>query len=239
MQVKSIKTKIFREHEDLFSFVLKYVKIIRENSILVVTSKIVSLSEGRVAGYKGEKTRANLIKTESDFILENNILFTIKNNIVMAFAGVDESNGNGKLTCLPKDSYKSAETLRKKLMRKFRLRNLGVLITDSGFMPLRNGAVGMAVGYAGFRGVRNYIGKKDIFGRILKMSKTNVADSLAATAVLTMGEGKEQTPLAIIYDAPVVFTDKTKRGEISVDQKKDMYGPLFANIKKYAKKNKR
>ena len=40
------------------------------------------------------------------------------------------------------------------------------------------------------------------------MSKTDVADSLATAAVLCMGEGKEQQPLALITNALVEFNDK-------------------------------
>ncbi len=234
MEIKPFKTRIFRESEDLFSFVLEYIKKISkkdlDGSILVVTSKIVSLSEGRMIEYKNQKQKNELIKRESDFILEKNILFTIKSGMVMAFAGIDESNGNGKIILLPKDSYKSAEALRKKLAQKFHLKNLGVLITDSEFMPFRTGALGVALGYAGFAGVRNYIGKKDIFGRILKMSKTNVADSLATSAVLCMGEGKEQQPIAVITDAPVVFKEKINKKELIINPKKDIYAPLFNKL---------
>ncbi len=84
-------------------------------------------------------------------------MFSIKDGMVMAFAGIDESNGRGKLVLLPKDAYKSAKLLRQKLLRKYNLKNLGILITDSGFIPLRKGAIGFAVGYSGFSGVKNYI----------------------------------------------------------------------------------
>jgi F420-0:gamma-glutamyl ligase len=36
------------------------------------------------------------------------------------------------------------------------------------------------------------------------MTKVNVADALAAAAVLVMGEGSEQTPLVVIGDVPFV-----------------------------------
>src|SRR3989338_8893552 len=79
MEIKPIKTRIFRENEDLFSFVLQYVKKIPENSILAVTSKIVALSEGRTAQYKNQATKVKLIKEESDFALnERKMLFSLK-----------------------------------------------------------------------------------------------------------------------------------------------------------------
>ena len=231
MQITPIKTRIFKEKEDLFSFILEQVKHINENSILVVTSKIVALSEGRTALYKNEKQKITLIKKESDFTFKTKIVWlTFKDGMVMANAGIDESNAKGKLIFLPKDSFKSAEILRKKLMQHFQLKNLGILITDSRLLPLRAGAVGMAVGYAGFEGVRNYIGKKDIFGRVLKMSKTDVADSLATSAVFCMGEGKEQQPLVLINDAPGCFVKKINKKELKISPNKDLYLPLFGSI---------
>ena len=78
MKIEPIKTRIFREHEDLNLFVLQHIKKIPEKSILAVTSKIVSLSEGRTEKHKGEREKAKLIKKESDLILDKNNLFTIK-----------------------------------------------------------------------------------------------------------------------------------------------------------------
>ncbi len=231
MQIKAIKTRIFRETEALLPFILKYIKKIPEGSVLVVTSKIVALSEGRTVVFKNEKQKIALIKEESNLAIKTkNTWLTIKDDMVMAFSGIDESNSNGKLTLLPKDSFESAKVLRKKLIQNLRLKNLGVLVTDSGFLPLRTGTIGLALGYAGFKGIRNYIGKKDIFGRILKFSRTDIADSLATSAVLCMGEGKEQQPLAIITNAPVVFTEKINKKELRIKTTKDIYAPLFNKI---------
>ena len=231
MRIKVIKTRIFRENEDLLSFILKYVKKLPEKSVLVVTSKIVALAEGRTVEFINEKQKTELIKRESDFAVKTKVVWmTIKDGMVLASAGIDESNANGRLILLPRNSFKSAEFLRKKIMQKFRLKSLGVIVTDSRLMPMRAGALGIALGYSGFKGIRNYIGKKDIFGRVLKISKTNIADSLATSAVLCMGEGKEQQPLALIKDAPVIFSNNIKKGEIIIDAKKDIYCPLFMNL---------
>jgi len=131
------------------------------------------------------------------------------------------------LILLPKDSFESAATIRDELMKRFELKELGVLITDSRLFPLRAGVVGVALGYAGFQGIRDYRGMPDIFGRLLKLSQTDVADSLATAAVLCMGEGKEQQPLAVITDVSVVFTEKVNKKELYIDPKEDIYGPLF------------
>lgn len=87
---------------------------------------------------------------------------------------------------------------------KFKLRNLGVIITDSTTSPLRYGVTGKCITYCGFKGVKSKIGEPDLFGRNLRMTRVNVADALSAAAVLCMGESKEQTPLDIIDDLPFV-----------------------------------
>jgi F420-0:gamma-glutamyl ligase len=233
MKIIAIKTKVFLENEDLLSFIFKYVKKLSENSIFVVTSKILALSEGRVEEFKSEAEKIKLIKQESSFALKTKYTWlTIKDGMVMASAGIDESNAKGKLILLPKNSFKSAEFIRGELKKKFKIKNLGVLITDSRIFPLRAGVVGVALGYAGFKGVRNYIGKKDIFGRILTMSRTDVADSLATSVVLCMGEGAEQQPLALITNAPVEFSEKVNKKELKINPKEDLYLPLFRSILK-------
>ena len=211
-------------------FIVRHIKKLPEKSVLVVTSKIIALSESRTAD---TKDKIKVIKSESDFAVETKYAWlTIKDGQVMASAGVDESNANGKLILLPKDSYKTANLLKNFLQKKYKIKNFGVLITDSRTIPLRAGIIGMALGYAGFKGIKDYRGKKDIFGRKFHFSRTDIADSLAASAVLAMGEGNEQQPLAIIKDAPIEFCNKVLRKELYIDPKDDMYRPLFLKLPK-------
>jgi len=233
MKIKAFKTKVFVEKGDLIKFITSEVKHIPENSVLVVTSKIVALSEGRVVVCKNEEEKVKIIKSESQFAMKTKYVWlTIKDGMVLSSAGIDESNANGKIILLPKDSFKVASSLRTKLMKFYKIKNLGIIISDSRLLPLRAGVVGISLGYAGFKGIRKYKGKKDIFGRILKMSRTDVADSLATSAVLLMGEGNEQQPLALITGAPVEFVDKINKKELAIDPKEDVYQPLFEKIKK-------
>ena len=232
MQVRAIKTKVFKEKEDLIVFISRYIKKLPEKSVLVVTSKIVALSEGRVVVAKNEKEKEAIIRAESSFAMKTKYTWlTIKDGMVLASAGVDESNADGKIILLPKDSFKSAEYIRNIFKKKFKIKNLGVVITDSRLLPLRAGVVGVALGYAGFKGVRNYIGLPDIFGRPLKMTETDIADAIATSAVLLMGEGSECQPLALISDAPIVFTDEVNKKELMIDPKEDVYAPLFKKLK--------
>ena len=150
----------------------------------------------------------------------------------MASAGIDESNADGKMILLPKDSFAAADMIRTALKQKYGIADLGVIVTDSHTQPLRAGVTGVALGYAGIKGVRDYRGSKDIFGREFKFSQVNVADSLAAAAVFTMGEGDEKKPLAVITDAPVSFADAVDRTEVRIPLEDDMYLPFFGRLPK-------
>ncbi len=235
MFVKPLKTSLFKERDDLIAFITKRIKKVREGSIVVVTSKIVALSEGRTAPLGTEEDFAKLVKAESDYAIQaaGGWWLTLRDGTIIASAGIDKSNAFGKLILLPRDSYKAARELRFVLSKHYKVRNLGILVTDSRLMPLRAGVVGVALGYAGFKGIRTYIGKKDLMGRKLKFSKTDVADSLATAAVLTMGEGNEQQPLALIEDAPIVFTKTNpSRKELYINPALDLYRPLLTNLPK-------
>ena len=231
MHVRAIKTKIFQENENLISFITRYIKNIKEGSVVVITSKIVALSEGRTAIAKNEKEKDTLIKSESEYALKTKYVWlTLKEGTLIANAGVDESNARGenKIILLPKDSYTAADSIRRNLMKHYGVKKLGVLITDSRILPFRAGVVGVALGYAGFKGIYDYRGTPDIFGRKLKMTQMDIADGLATSAVLLMGEGNECKPLALITDAPITFVNKVKKGELYIDPKDDMYGPFFS-----------
>jgi len=228
-----VRTRIFKEGEDLVAFILRYIQKPSEGSVLVITSKIVALAEGRTAAFENEREKDAIIRNESDFALKTKYAWlTVKDGTVMASAGVDESNAAGKLVLLPADSFLAAKNLRNTLRRHWKLKKLGLLITDSRLFPLRAGVVGVALGYAGFKGIRDYRGKKDIFGRKLKMSRTDVADSLATAAVLEMGEGAEQKPLAVIENVALEFTNTTNRNELVIALTDDLYYPLFRNAKR-------
>lgn len=232
MQTRPIKTRIFEEREDLVVFIKKHVPALKDGSVLVVTSKIVALSEGRTKKPANEKEHVALIKSESETAIQTTFVWlTLKDGMMMANAGIDESNANGKLILLPKDSFKAASTLRKALMKEYGIMKLGIVVTDSRVLPMRAGTLGIALGYAGFKGLTDYRGKKDLFGRPFKFAKTNVADGLAATAVLAMGEGNESMPLAVIEGAPVVFQDTVKKGELLIPLKDDIYLPFFGRFR--------
>ncbi len=231
MNVTAYRTRIFREGDELINFITRHIRRIPERSVLVVTSKIVALSEGRTVVVKNSREKDRLIRRESDLAVRTKYCWlTIKDGMVMANAGIDESNANGKIVLLPKDSFATANFLRRALCKIYQVKHFGVIISDSRVVPLRAGVTGVAIGYAGIRGVRDYRGKKDIFGRKLHITQTNVVDSVATAATLVAGEGNERQPLALVKGAPVVFTNRVQKKEIHISPKDDMYRPLIRGL---------
>ncbi|MDP2648427.1 MAG: coenzyme F420-0:L-glutamate ligase [bacterium] len=230
MNIRAIRTRVFKEGEDLPAFITKQVPALKDGGILAVTSKIVALSEGRTSAVHSDKAREALIRAESSWMRHvfAKWWLTVRDGIVIVNAGVDESNSaDGKLILLPKDSMRAAREIRSALCKKYRLKNLGIVITDSRVVPLRAGVTGVALGYAGFKGVRDYRGKKDLFGRAMSVTQTNAADCIASAAILEMGEGSERCPIAVITDAPVAFTDRVDPKEARIPMRQDMYRALF------------
>lgn len=240
MKVAPIRTRVCKEGEDLTGFITGHIPSLKNGSVLAVTSKIVALAEGSVVRATNARAKDAIIRAESEWQLQAKYgKLTLKDGLLMWNAGVDESNAKGNVILLPKDSFLAAARIRKALMKHYDISKCGVIITDSRIMPLRAGVVGLALGYTGFKGLRDYRGKEDIFGRKLKFTQTDIADSLATAAVLVMGEGKEQRPLCVIEDAPVEFSEKTNRKELIVAPKDDMYRPLFGKIPKTTTRKKR
>lgn len=240
MKVSTIKThKITDKNKNIFDILDKYVVDFKDGSVLAVTSKIVAICEGRIV--KADTAdKHELVEQEADYFLpassnSYNFYLTIKNNLLVATAGIDESNGNGYYILWPADPQKSANDIREYLLKRFFVENVGVIITDSKTTPQRWGVTGAAIAHSGFSALNDYRNKPDIFGKELKVTQVNVADGLAASAVLAMGEGNEQTPLATITDVPFVDFQKRNPNTEELESLKilineDLYSPLLTSV---------
>lgn len=232
MLVQSLQTRIFQKGESLVDFIMSQVpnSVICEKMILVITSKIVSLAESRVVPMSST-SKEDLVRSESDLFLGEGgygCYLTIKQGLFIASAGIDESNSqNGDYILYPKDPYQSLQTLHPILKAKWKLQELGLLMTDSHTTPLRKGVTGISLAHWGFIGVKSHIGHQDLFGRSLKMTTVNWADGLAASATLLMGEADEACPLACIHHAAVEFKDIINPKEVQIPWQDDLYYPIF------------
>src|SRR3990172_7083833 len=142
MKVTPVKThKITQKDKDIFQILDRYIKSLKDKSVVAVTSKIVSICEGRIVKI-GSKTKDELVEKEAELYLPRHMSkydfsISIKHSIFTASAGIDESNGNGYYILWPKDPQKSANRIRIWLKGRFNLENVGVIITDSQTTPLR------------------------------------------------------------------------------------------------------
>lgn len=239
MIITPIKTPIIEPgSEDIITVIDKTVTTLNTRSILVITSKIIAICEGSIANL--EQSKQKRAKQYADYHTVTKIgnkqhVITITNNVIALNAGIDESNVKGFLVLPPKNPQQTAKKIRSHLKKRFRLGEVGVVITDSISWPFRRGTMGVAFSHAGFIGLKKYVGKKDLVGRIHRSTFSNVRDALAISAVIVMGEGKEQTPMAIIEDIPFVeFRDNAPTREeisaLSVNQDNDFYTPLLKKI---------
>ena len=239
MLVTALKTDKISPGRTLNQVLDKYLVNLNDNSVLAITSKIVGICENRVVPIGGvDKTK--LIERESDYFLDPalskyNMSFTITRNTLVPVAGIDESNGNGNYVLWPEDPQKSANQVRDYLKKRFSLKSIGVVLTDSTARPLHFGTEGVGIAYSGFAPSNNYIGQPDLFGREFKVSISNILDALASAAVVVMGEGTEQTPLAIIEEVPFVrFQDHDPTEEELAEfylshMEDDLFEPFLKN----------
>lgn len=121
---------------------------------------------------------------------------------VVAQAGIDLSNAappgaaasSGPWALLlPRDPDDAAARLRVALELGTGTR-WGVVVTDSWGRPFRQGTVGFALGASGLPTLLDWRGCADLDGRTLQQTWTALADQVAATADLLMGQGAAQVP---------------------------------------------
>jgi putative folate metabolism gamma-glutamate ligase len=239
MNIQAVKTHKIRKKGNIIDILDKYIAEFTDNSVLIITSKIVSICEGRVKKV-GKVNKQDLIHQEANLYLppesnKYNFSLSITHGLLTPAAGIDESNADGYYILWPKDPQQTANDIREYLVKRFSLKHVGVIITDSRTMPLRWGTIGAALAHSGFEALNDYRNTPDIFGRIMQVTQANIAEALAASSVVVMGEGAEQTPLAIINDVPFVhFQDRNPSKEeleaLTISIEEDIYAPLLTSV---------
>ena len=95
--------------------------------------------------------------------------------------------------------------------------------------------MGISIGFHGFHPNRPYNGQKDIFNHTIIQGNSNLIDALSAFAGILMGEGNEQTPLAVINDIPfIAFQDRppTQKeiASLRISLAEDIFSPLLTTM---------
>lgn len=206
----------------------------QDGDILVVTSRIVSKSEGRKirlsevtpskralelgSEVKRDPRLVELILSESrDIIRATEQAFIVEHKLgfICANAGIDHSNVQSDNEgeddwhlLLPENPDQSARRFSSDLKRTTG-KKVGVLIIDSQGRPWRRGTVGAVIGTSLVPTIVDLRGKEDIFGYKLRITIVAAADELAASASLMMGQAAERVPAVHVRGFPYDLCEST------------------------------
>ncbi|HEX8631488.1 MAG TPA: coenzyme F420-0:L-glutamate ligase [Catenuloplanes sp.] len=192
--------------DDLAALIGAAAPWLRDGDVLVVTSKIVSKSEGRLVDVPAQDgparaaARAEVLAAETARVVARRGPTTIvqtHHGFVMAAAGIDASNvERDRLVLLPKDPDAAARELRTGLRHRHGV-DVAVIISDTMGRPWRNGLTDVALGAAGLPPVRDHRGEVDPYGNELQVTEMAVIDELAGAGELVKGKC-DQVPVAVV-----------------------------------------
>jgi coenzyme F420-0:L-glutamate ligase/coenzyme F420-1:gamma-L-glutamate ligase len=216
---------------------------IQEKDVIVITHVAVSKAEGNVVNLdevspserakeiaqqtEKEPELVEVILRETKEIVRtgpNSLITETRNGIVCANAGVDRSNVEGErnVVLLPKNPDASAQKIRQKI-KSLTGCDVAVIVSDTHGRPFRMGEINVAIGVAGIKPIRDRRGEKDLFGYVLRIKQTAVADELASAAELVIGQANEGIPVAIIRGYNYQATEKESAAELTRPKEKDLF----------------
>ncbi|MFX1309747.1 MAG: coenzyme F420-0:L-glutamate ligase [Promethearchaeota archaeon] len=231
MELFSIKLPLIKKNDPLLEIIIQTIreqgKSLIEGDIIVIAEKVVATSQGRVISlskveniserakklakeYDMDERYVELILQEASMILGGmrHVILAKVNDFLIANAGIDQSNaGSGSVVLLPKNLKEVVWNYWKELKKEFKIENFGVIIADSRVQPLRKGTIGIAIATAGFEPIEDLRGQPDLFNRPMEITMRAIADDLASAAQFLLSEADQQTPIVIIRNSKVEFTE--------------------------------
>lgn len=238
---------IIKEGDDLARLICEKAEErnvhVQDGDIIVVTHVIVSRAEGNIVDldtiepsefaknlarqYDKNPKVVEVVLRESKSIVRmgnRNIITETKHGFVCANAGVDRSNvpGDRNVVLLPANPDRSAQRIRQKI-KKLTGRDVAVIVSDTNGRPLRDGQINVAIGVAGIEPIRSRIGEKDLFGYVLKVKRTAIADELASAAELVIGQANEGVPVAVIRGYVYPKSEKAKAKQLIMPKKRNLF----------------
>jgi len=238
---------IVKEGDDLAELICETAEkqgvSIENGDVLVVTHVIVSRAEGRVVNLdqvtpselafsvskhlNKDPALVEVILREAKGIVrmgDGKLITETEQGFICANSGIDVSNVPGERTValLPKDPDGSASKIRNRI-KEITGKNVAVIISDTHGRPLRNGEINIAIGVSGIKPIRDRRGEKDLFGYVLRVKRTAIADELASAAELVIGQADEAVPVAIIRGYKYPKSETAKATEIIRPKEKDLF----------------
>jgi len=250
MQLFGIHTRLIEPKDNLVDIILdglRRQKIpMNDRDVLVIASKVVAIVQGRLVRLSSIEPserarkiaeRCNLEPSFVEVVLReaeevyggvSRALFTLKNNVLIANAGVDHKNApRGHAILWPEKPNESAEKIRNEILERTGKR-VGVLIIDSRVTPLRMGTTGVAIGMAGFNPIRDCISDKDLYGNPLLITRHALADDVASAAHLIMGEANGLIPAVLIRNVPADFSKEVDLDSAIISAKECLFMSCIA-----------
>ena len=233
------------EGDDLSKLVvdalLLRITSLEDGDIDIITSKVVSKSEGRdidlatiepnafaqryAQAWDKDPRVVEVVLNESKRIVRQvgPVLITETNHgFVCANSGIDQSSSGAhdRVVLLPEDPDESARTIR----RKFR--DLGfdipVIISDTFGRPWRESQVDVAVGIAGMNPVTSYIGEVDPHGHEFLVQSLCVADEIASAAELVKGN-VSRIPAVVVRGFSYQSDEEATMQDVLRDPQNDLF----------------
>ncbi len=249
MHLFGIRTRLIKTKDDLVGIVLaalsKQKLTIEDGDVVVFASKVVSVTQGRLARldtikpsgeakklaekYKLEPSFTEVVLEEAEKIYGgvSGALLTLKNGVLIPNAGVDHKNApRGHVVLWPENPHESAEKIKAEIFERTGT-NVGVLIVDSRVTPLRMGTTGVAIGIAGFNPIRDCRAEKDLYGNKLLITRHALADDLASAAHLVMGETNGLVPAILAKGVPFSLTEKTDPNLMLISERNCLFMNCF------------
>jgi coenzyme F420-0:L-glutamate ligase/coenzyme F420-1:gamma-L-glutamate ligase len=197
-----------------------------DGDVLVLTSKVVSKSEGAAR----DREKAEVVAAESVRVVArrgSTVIAETRHGLVLAAAGVDESNvPDGRPLTLPVDPDGSARRLRATLAERLDV-NLAVVVSDTAGRAWREGQTDIAIGCAGLEPLLDLRGEADAAGRVLTVTTPAVADELAAAGDLVKGKATGR-PAAIVRGLGSLVLPRGQDGPGGAALVRDAAADLFA-----------
>jgi coenzyme F420-0:L-glutamate ligase/coenzyme F420-1:gamma-L-glutamate ligase len=216
---------------------------VQNGDIIIITHVIVSRSEGNVVSLKTinpsqfaksvakklnkDPKLVEVILQESKSIVrmrDGKLITETKQGLICANSGIDRSNvpGTDNVALLPENADQSARLIRQKI-REISRKDVAVIISDTHGRPLRQGEINIALGVAGLKPLRDRRGERDLFGYLLKIKRTAIADELSSAAELVIGQANEGIPVAIVRGYQYPKSDSEKATELIRPKEKDLF----------------
>jgi coenzyme F420-0:L-glutamate ligase/coenzyme F420-1:gamma-L-glutamate ligase len=130
--------------------------------------------------------------------------------------------GDRMVALLPADPDASAQRIRQEIKRQTRC-TVAVIVSDTHGRPLRMGEINVTIGVAGISPIRDRRGEKDLYGYVLRIKQTCIADELASAAELVIGQADEGIPVAIIRGYPYKVVEDVSAHELTRPKEKDIF----------------